>query len=176
MAGNQLYYFHVLILLSAIFFIICTSANADCQYTVHVKTDPRRDAGTDSIISLSLYDNANFSGGGVVVNNLESWGVMGPGHDYFEGGNLDIFSGRAPCLAKPVCFMILKSDGSGNKPGWYVSFVDVFTANRQQHFTVAQWLAVDEPPYSLTVYRNKCGNSKTMNISEDAPLPLSSVV
>ncbi|KAL0353934.1 UNVERIFIED_CONTAM: PLAT domain-containing protein 1 [Sesamum angustifolium] len=152
MAANQLYYFHVLILLSAIFFIICTSANADCQYTVHVKTDPRRDAGTDSIISLSLYDNANFSGGGVVVKNLESWGAMGPGHDYFEGGNLDIFSGQAPCLAKPVCFMILKSDGTGNKP------------------------AVDEPPYSLTVYRNKCGNSKTMNISEDVPLPLSSVV
>ncbi|KAL0306683.1 UNVERIFIED_CONTAM: hypothetical protein Sradi_6085600 [Sesamum radiatum] len=151
MAANQLYYFHVLILLSAIFFIICTSANADCQYTVHVKTDPRRDAGTDSIISLSLYDNANFSGGGVVVKNLESWGVMGPGHDYFEGETLISSAARAPCLAKTgMLYMILTSDGSGNKPGWYVSFVDVFTANRQQHFTVAQWLAVDDEPPTVS--------------------------
>ncbi|KAL0306684.1 UNVERIFIED_CONTAM: hypothetical protein Sradi_6085700 [Sesamum radiatum] len=179
MAANQLYYFHVLILLSAIFFIICRSDDYDCQYTVHVKTDPRKDAGTDSIISLSLYDNANSSGVGIEIENLESWGDMGVGHDYFEAGSRDIFSGRASCLAKSICFMVLKSDGTGNKPGWYVSFVDVFVNKTQdpQHFTVDQWLALDESPYTLTVYRDNCGNSKKnqpMNSSDH--VPLSSIV
>ncbi|KAL0399592.1 UNVERIFIED_CONTAM: PLAT domain-containing protein 1 [Sesamum radiatum] len=90
LAVNQLYYFHLLILLSAIFFINCRS-DSDCEYTVYVKTDSRQDAGTDSIISLKLFDNPNSSGVGIVIDNLESWGVMGPGHDYFEAGNLDIF-------------------------------------------------------------------------------------
>ena len=30
-------------------------------------------------------------------------GLMGQGHPYFERGNLDIFSGRGPCMAKPPC-------------------------------------------------------------------------
>lgn len=86
---------------------------------------------------------------------------MGRGHDYYENGNLDIFSGTARCLPSPVCFLNLNSDGTGGKPGWYVEYVEVKTTRagaetKRQYFDVEQWLAVDEPPHELSVERNNC--------------------
>ncbi|MCK1975375.1 hypothetical protein LNK20_22080, partial [Bacillus safensis] len=52
---------------------------------------------------------------------------MGPGYDYFERGNLDIFSGRGYYLGSPVCAMNLTSDGTGSGHGWYVNYVEVTT-------------------------------------------------
>lgn len=87
---------------------------------------------------------------------------MGPGHDYFERGNLDIFSGRGPCLGAPICAMNLTSDGSGPHHGWYCNYVEVTTTGphvpcSQQLFTVEQWIARDAPPYELTAIRDTCG-------------------
>lgn len=96
------------------------------------------------------------------IDDLEKWGgVMGRGHNYFENGDLDIFSGKAPCLPSPVCFLNLISDGSGNKPGWYVKYVEVTTTipgdeSKRQYFDIEQWLALDEPPHELSVERNNC--------------------
>ena len=86
---------------------------------------------------------------------------MGPGYNYFERGNLDIFSARAPCLAGPPCWMGLYSDGSGPHHGWYCNYVEVTTTGphvpcAQQQFTVEQWLATDAPPYELTTTRDYC--------------------
>ena len=86
---------------------------------------------------------------------------MEPRHNYYERGNLDIFSGRAPCLTGPVCAMNLTSDGSGDHHGWYVNYVEVTTTGAhipcaQQLFTVEQWLATDTSPYELTAIRNSC--------------------
>ncbi|CAA6664409.1 unnamed protein product [Spirodela intermedia] len=98
-------------------------------------------------------------------NNLEEWGgLMGPGYNYFERGNLDIFSGRGPCLAAPPCWMELYSDGSGPHHGWYCNYVEVTTtgphvACAQQLFTVEQWLATDAAPYELTASRDYCGQA-----------------
>lgn len=92
----------------------------DCVYTVYVRTGSVLKAGTDSNITLTLYDGNGY---GVRINNLEAWGgIMGPGYNYFERGNLDIFSGRGPCLTGPVCAMNLTSDGTGPHHGWYVLF------------------------------------------------------
>ena len=78
------------------------------MYTLYVKTGSIFKGGTDSIIRLSMYNG-----------NLETWGgIMGRGYDYFERGNMDIFSGRAPCLGGPVCDMHLASDGSGSHHAW----------------------------------------------------------
>ncbi|RWR89884.1 PLAT domain-containing protein 3-like protein [Cinnamomum micranthum f. kanehirae] len=130
-----------------------------CVYMVYIRTGSIFKGGTDSIISLTLNDNR---GGTVQISNLEAWGgLMGPGHDYFERGNLDIFSGRGPCLGAPICAMNLTSDGSGPHHGWYCNYVEVTTTGphvpcRQQLFTVEQWIARDAPPYELTAIRDKC--------------------
>lgn len=129
------------------------------MYTVYIRTGSILKAGTDSLISLTLYDADGY---GILIRNLEAWGgLMGPDYDYFERGNLDIFSGRGPCLTGPVCLMNLTSDGSGPHHGWYCNYVEVTTTGAhipcaQQLFTVEEWLATDRSPYKLTVIRNLC--------------------
>ncbi|XP_011097591.1 PLAT domain-containing protein 3 [Sesamum indicum] len=150
----------ILFILFSIFFI-STSDDPDCVYSLYVRTSSIIKGGTDSIISLTLYDS---EGSRIKINNLESWGgLMGPGYNYFERGNLDIFSGRGPCLPGPVCAMNLTSDGSGPGHGWYCNYVEVTTTGvhkqcTQQQFTVEQWLATDAPPYELTAIRNLCSS------------------
>ncbi|KAI4387139.1 hypothetical protein MLD38_004991 [Melastoma candidum] len=86
---------------------------------------------------------------------------MDPGHSYFERGNLDIFSGRGPCLAAPVCAINITLDGSGENHGWYCNYVEVTSTGphvlcAQKLFKVEQWLAMETPPYALNAYRNEC--------------------
>ncbi|KAF8083355.1 hypothetical protein N665_0778s0008 [Sinapis alba] len=134
-------------------------AGQTCTYAINVQTGTIADAGTDAVIGIVLADK---SGEYIEIKDLVSWGGKMPsGHDYFENGNLDIFSGTERCLPGPVCFMRLNSDNSGNKPGWYVVHVDVTTSktgsvSQHQHFTVEQWVAVDEPPYQLYAERSNC--------------------
>ncbi|XP_027076641.1 PLAT domain-containing protein 3-like [Coffea eugenioides] len=163
---NRLW-FPLFILLSI--FTISRSDDPDCVYSVYIRTGSILKAGTDSIITLTLYD---ANGYGIRINNLEAWGgLMGPGYNYFERGNLDIFSGKGPCLEGPVCAMNLTSDGSGRHHGWYVNYVEVTTtgvhkACFQQQFTVEQWLATDTSPYELTAIRNYCGGENHVVIGE----------
>ncbi|XP_019185194.1 PREDICTED: PLAT domain-containing protein 3-like isoform X1 [Ipomoea nil] len=147
-----------------IFFSIAVSSilgskPPDCVYTVFVRTGSIVKAGTDSNITLTLFDADGY---GIRINNLETWGgLMGPGYNYFERGNLDIFSGRGPCLSRRVCYMNLTSDGTGPHHGWYCNYVEVTVtgvhqACYQQLFTVEQWLSTDTSPYELTAIRNIC--------------------
>ena len=131
----------------------------DCVYTIYVRIGSIFKGGTDSIISVKLYDSY---GEVVEINNLETWGgLMGPGYNYFERGNLDIFSGRGQCLYSPVCAISLTADGSGPHHGWYCNYVEVTTTGihkpcEQQQFEIEQWLATDTSPYELTAIRNYC--------------------
>lgn len=131
-----------------------------CVYTVYLQTGYIIKAGTDSRISLTASD---ATGDGVYVSDLESdWGAMGPGHDYYERGNLDIFTGRGPCLTPPLCRLNLTSDGSGSHHGWYVDTVEITSTGphmpcSQTLFYVRQWLANDAPPYELTAVVDGCG-------------------
>ncbi|XP_030975499.1 PLAT domain-containing protein 3-like [Quercus lobata] len=138
---------------------IAQSSDDDCVYTVYIRTGSVIKGGTDSIIGARLYDEY---GEYVEIKNLEYWGgLMEPGHNYYERGNLDIFSGRGGCLSAPICALNLTSDGSGAHHGWYVNYVEVTTTGvhtscTQQLFTVEQWLALDTAPYELTAIRNYC--------------------
>ena len=129
------------------------------MYTVYIRTGSIIKGGTDSIIGARLYDEY---GEYLEIKNLEYWGgLMEPGHNYYERGNLDIFSGRGGCLSAPICALNLTSDGSGAHHGWYVNYVEVTTTGvhtscTQQLFTVEQWLALDTAPYELTAIRNYC--------------------
>ncbi|BFG35404.1 hypothetical protein CerSpe_216780 [Prunus speciosa] len=133
----------------------------DCVYTVCVRTGSILNGGTDSNANVQLYDAYGY---GIEIRNLETWGgLMGSGYNYFKRGNLDIFSGRGPCLQGPICALSLTSDGSSSHHGWYVNYVEVTSTGAhipcsQQLFTIEQWLATDTYPYELTAVRNYCNS------------------
>ncbi|RCV33028.1 hypothetical protein SETIT_7G049800v2 [Setaria italica] len=135
------------------------AAAAQCTFEIIVKTGGREDAGTDSRVSLQV---SAATGRTLTITNLESWGKMPAGHDYFERGHLDRFSGKGRCLPSEPCKMVLRSDGQGHKPGWYVDYVKVTQLGsrgspKQRRWAVDQWLAIDEAPNQLFASRDGCG-------------------
>lgn len=135
---------------------------AECIYGIYVQTGSIRRAGTHSKIGLTLSDE---SGAQIEIPNLEDWGLMGPGFNYFETGELNIFGGKGPCLTGSICGLKLTSDGSGPYAGWYCEYVKVSSFGlekpcSQQHFAVEQWLAKDEEPYQLTAQVDVCRPTK----------------
>lgn len=143
-----------------------------CVYTFYVRTGSIPKGGTDSKISATISD---ASGQSVAISDLESWGLMGSHHDYFERDNVDIFSARGVCIDAPVCRLNLTSDGSGAHHGWYCDYLEVTStgphrACSQTAFYVDQWLASDAPPFQLSTVLDGCedwisgqGASKHMN-------------
>ncbi|XP_057972607.1 PLAT domain-containing protein 3-like [Malania oleifera] len=125
----------------------------DCVYTVYIRTGDVLGASTDAKIGLALFDG---NGTTVEMRDLEAWGgLMGQNHDYFERGNLDIFSGRGDCLNGPACKMSLTSDGSGLLPGWYCSHLEVTTTGKnincsKMFFEAEDWVGPPRSSFSLT--------------------------
>jgi len=142
-----------------------------CVYTVYVRTGSIWKGGTDSKIGVTLLGG---DGSGIRIADLERWGgLMGAGHDYYERGNLDIFSGRGPCMRQAPCAMNLTSDGTGPHHGWYCNYVEVTATGphlgcAQQLFTVEQWLATDASPYRLYSTVDNCGGKKRREDAEAA--------
>ncbi|XP_074314920.1 PLAT domain-containing protein 3-like [Silene latifolia] len=135
-------------------------SSQDCNYVVHLKTGDEDGAGTDARVELKLYD---AQGHKVEIHNLWNHGIMESGHDYFERNTLDFFSFKnSTCV--DVCKIELGQNNAGLQSGWYVSYLKVTTHYFDGHctrntFQLNQWLAVDEPPYSLNLKRDLCGNS-----------------
>lgn len=146
--------------------LLVVAMQDDCVYTALIRTGSIIKGGTDSIISLTLYD---AYGDFIEISNLEAWGgLMDMGHKYFERGNLDMFSGRGKCLRTTPCAMNLTSDGTGTRHGWYCNYVEITSTGAhapcsQQLFTVEQWLALDNYPYELTTIKNFCPDLGVMN-------------
>lgn len=137
----------------------------NCVYTIYVRTGSIWKGGTDSTISLELYDS-NYNS--LFISNLTAWGgnLQGQERNYFERSALDIFSGLGDCLEYPICGLNLTSDGLGDGHGWYVNYVEVtFTgahlACDQHLFTVERWLATDTYPYSLIYETDECSESES---------------
>ncbi|OIS99749.1 PREDICTED: PLAT domain-containing protein 3-like [Nicotiana attenuata] len=152
---------HFLFAVVFTFFLSAVAADSseDCVYTLYVKTGSIIKGGTDSKISVTLGDAKGKSV--VYIPDLEKWGLMGPNYDYYERGNMDIFTGRGQCLSPPICRLNVTSDGSGEHHGWFLDFVETtFTGPHktcsQSIFYVEQWLASDAPPYELSVSLDGC--------------------
>ncbi|XVF08512.1 hypothetical protein REPUB_Repub07fG0009400 [Reevesia pubescens] len=148
----------ILVLCSAATESSSSTREYDCVYNIFVKTGNIKNAGTDSRIGLSLGDSQCNS---ISVSNLETWGLMPSDYDYFERGNLDAFSGGGICIVPPICSLHLTSDDSGNKPGWFVNYVEIFATGPNKlcttaRFYIDRWLAVDEQPYELYVNIDEC--------------------
>ncbi|XP_062225813.1 PLAT domain-containing protein 1-like [Phragmites australis] len=138
-----------------------------CVYTVYVRTGSIWKGGTDSTIGVTL---RGADGTGIRIRDLARWGgLMGAGHNYYERGNLDIFSGRGPCMRQEPCWANLTSDGAGAHHGWYCNYVEVTATGphlgcAQQLFTVEQWLATDAPPYRLYKVVDNCGAKREQSL------------
>ncbi|PWA81423.1 root storage protein [Artemisia annua] len=166
MAISNLSTYLLLLLFLAI--VASVSSQETCVYTIFAKTGTAGSAGTDATISLKLND---AYGSEVTIPNLERYGEMDPGHDYFENGNLDKFSITTSCMKSSVCSITLSSDNSGSKPGWYVDYVQVITSGGAVGditFEIYGWLADDEPPYKLTRTFDKCGSPTQLQQITDA--------
>nr|AAL09786.1 AT4g39730/T19P19_120 [Arabidopsis thaliana] len=153
-----------LLLLATVSAVAFAEDDPDCVYTFYLRTGSIWKAGTDSIISARIYDK---DGDYIGIKNLQAWaGLMGPDYNYFERGNLDIFSGRAPCLPSPICALNLTSDGSGDHHGWYVNYVEITTAGfthsarrrilRLSNGSLLILLLMSSPPYG-TIVRSSLG-------------------
>ncbi|ESQ46122.1 hypothetical protein EUTSA_v10000355mg [Eutrema salsugineum] len=145
-----------LFLIAAVSVVAFADQEPDCVYTFFIETGSINGAGTDSIITAIISDK---TGQKIVIRNLEAWGgLMGPGYDYYERGNVDIFSATEKCLPSPICSLTLRSDGSGLFHAWYVNYVQLTTVgfhanSARQYFNVEQWLESDT---SLEAVRNNC--------------------
>lgn len=143
------------------------------MYTLFVRTGSIWRGGTDANISVALVGS---DGRGVQITNIEEWGgLMGSGYNYFERGNLDLFSGRGPCMSSTPCWMNLTSDGVGAHHGWYCNYVEVSVTGphmgcSQQQFTVEQWLATDAAPYQLYAVRDYCSSQDSRSLHLDRPM------
>ncbi|KAL9412016.1 hypothetical protein AB3S75_045594 [Citrus x aurantiifolia] len=154
--------FHIILI--TVFLSIATGDyhyDDHCVYTLYVKTGSGIKSGTDSKISIALGDAVGRS---VWVPDLKSWGLMGPHHDYYERGNVDVFSGRGPCIGSPICNLNVSSDGSGMFPSWYCEYVEVTSTGPhrscdQSAFYVDQWLSSRMPPFESTAVIDGCGMS-----------------
>lgn len=137
----------------------------ECVYSLFVRTGDRPNSGTDSKINVTL---ADIHGESFVIHNLEKWGLMKIGHQYFENGNTDFFSVKGKCLTPPVCKMVLSSDGSGVSPSWFISYIKVTQTETHvkcvdSTFVIEKWLGselhangVGHAPFVMTVVLEDC--------------------
>ncbi|KAL2906040.1 PLAT domain-containing protein 2 [Bienertia sinuspersici] len=140
-----------------------------CVYTIYVRTSTTFIGGTDSKISATFYDDTRQW---VLIKDLETWGgLMAETGTTTKRGNLDIFSGRGPCLNGPA--------------GWYCNYVEVTTTGphtkcAQQLFTVEQWLSTHRSPYELSTSRDLCNNTDFQGLkrrrSSDSLLPVETLL
>ena len=87
------------------------------------------------------------------------------GHEYFQWGSVDVFSGRSRCLSAPPCSLEITFSGGGDGK-WFCEFVQVTATGPglpcyQKMFMVGQWLTVDEDPRKLMALRDECGRNET---------------
>ncbi|KAH7433341.1 hypothetical protein KP509_07G064500 [Ceratopteris richardii] len=157
----------IVLLLSLLSFFTCNTHATDCVYTFFIKTGTRISAGTNAVINVTLLDS---SGDSVTISDIESWGgLMGDDYNYFERGNIDIFSGTATCTSTgTICALNLTSDGSGSHPGWYVNYVDATITGAglgctNVDFDISQWVADDAYPYELYAFRDYCSDEAAKN-------------
>lgn len=132
-----------------------------CLYEIFVKTGDVKDAGTNSSVTLTLFNRILES---FTTHNLTEWGILPADHIYFQRGNLDVFLYRHDCLSSPICGIVLQSDGSGDNPDWYVEYANVTTltpsVDYYANFNISQWLALDKDPYNLSALREHCDTGK----------------
>ncbi|KAG0580110.1 hypothetical protein KC19_4G147600 [Ceratodon purpureus] len=117
-----------------------------CTYTIITCTGNIEGAGTQADVNVEFFDKYGDS---VLFVNLKSQ------NRNFNRGATDTFTVVGDCVQN-ICRMHLSHDDSGPNPGWFVNTVTVSLMYQTHVFNVFEWLAKDEPPYSLSRTVSSC--------------------
>lgn len=117
-----------------------------CTYTIITSTGNIEGAGTQADVNVEFFDKYGDS---VLFVGLKSQ------NRNFNRGATDTFTVVGNCVQN-ICRMHLSHDDSGPHPGWFVNTVTVSLLYQTQVFNVFEWLAKDEPPYSLSRTVSSC--------------------
>lgn len=117
-----------------------------CTYTIITTTGNIEGAGTTADVNAEFFDKYGES---VLFVNIRSQ------NRNFNRGATDTFTVVGDCVQN-ICKMHLSHDDSGPSPGWFVNTVTVSLMYQTHVFNVFEWLAKDEPPYSLSRTISSC--------------------
>ncbi|BBN15105.1 hypothetical protein MPTK1_6g17080 [Marchantia polymorpha subsp. ruderalis] len=123
-----------------------THHSEQCTYTVVTHTGNIEFAGTDADVNVEFF---NKMGQSVLFVDLNS------GQDNFLRGQTDTFTMVGKCVFD-ICKIHLSHDNAGVNPSWFVNSVSVSMDFEAVVFNIYEWLAKDEPPYTLSYIGNQC--------------------
>lgn len=123
-----------------------TTMYNQCTYTIVASTGNIEGAGTQADVNVEFF---NRYGDSVLFVNLRSQ------NRNFDRGATDTFTVVGDCVQN-ICRMHLSHDDAGPNPAWFVNTVTVSLLYQTHVFNVFEWLAKDEPPYSLSRTISSC--------------------
>lgn len=123
-----------------------TTMYNQCTYTIITSTGDIEGGGTQADVNVEFFDK---HGSSVLFVNLRSQSRN------FNQGATDTFTVVGDCV-QSICKMHLSHDDAGPSPGWFVNTVTVSVLYQTHVFNVFEWLAKDEPPYSLSRVVGSC--------------------
>jgi hypothetical protein len=111
-----------------------SSAASLVTYKITIQTGTKDGAGTDANVGIVLVS----SGGSATP----SWSLDNPNRNDFERGSVDVFYITSPDLSA-LAWIQLAHDNTGNRPGWYISWVTVQNTYTGQlwYFPACRWVA-----------------------------------
>ncbi|KAL3699606.1 hypothetical protein R1sor_017628 [Riccia sorocarpa] len=122
-----------------------------CTYTITTETGRKFGAGTDSTISLSLY---NQNEDRVYFPSLDN------GNNNFEKGHIDTFEELGPCVEN-ICKLVLSTDNTGLFSDWFVENVNFsvstpISGHQEKRWTLHQWLPANDASAALFIMKDDC--------------------
>ena len=113
-------------------------------YKITVHTANVKDAGTDADIYISIYGSKNS----LLKQKLHDSNDK----DDFEADDVNKISLQSPYDLGDIEKITIWHDNSGEKPGWYLNYVQIETPNGLSiKFRADRWLAEDEDDGKLCI-------------------------
>ncbi len=117
-----------------------------CTYTIITTTGNIEGAGTTADVNVEFFDRLGSS---VLFVGLKSQ------NRNFQKGSTDTFTLIGDCVQQ-ICRMHVSHDDAGVDPSWFIDTVTVSLMYQTHVFNVYEWLAKDEPPYTISREISSC--------------------
>ncbi|CAK9232680.1 unnamed protein product [Sphagnum jensenii] len=118
-----------------------------CTYTIITTTGNIEGAGTTADVNVEFFDRLGSS---VLFVGLKSQ------NRNFQKGSTDTFTLIGDCVQQ-ICRMHISHDDAGIDPSWFIDTVTVSLMYQTHVFNVYEWLAKNEPPYTISREISSCG-------------------
>jgi hypothetical protein len=117
-----------------------------CTYTIIITTGNIEGAGTTADVNVEFFDRLGSS---VLFVGLKSQ------YRNFQKGSTDTFTLIGDCVQQ-ICRMHVSHDDAGIDPSWFIDTVTVSLMYQTHVFNVYEWLAKNEPPYTISREISSC--------------------